>query len=65
MSQKKFNGYTYSWSQPYPNWTTWTLPKLDPYNEDMMDYVEEKVKAMDTYPDADQIIRQVFDGVRR
>jgi hypothetical protein len=61
MDKNKWS-YSYSWTQPYPNWQSWTPPQIDPYNESMMDTVEEKLQAMTAYPDAEAIIQKVKHG---
>lgn len=53
------NGYSFSWTQTYPNWQSWNVPMLNSYNESMMDTVEEKLQAMTVYPDAEIIIQKI------
>ena len=60
MSNDKKWSINYSWSQPYVNWQPYTFPQLDPYNEDMMDREEKRIEAMDTYPDAERLIKNIF-----
>lgn len=60
MNDKKWS-YSFSWTQPYH----WSNPseQVNAMNElARLDFLEEQVQAMKSYPDAEAIIKKVMNG---
>ena len=59
---KKFS-YSFSWTQPYYGYT-WPDPikQVNVMNEiARMDFLEEQIQSMTSYPDAEKIIQKLVD----
>jgi hypothetical protein len=59
---KDFEGYSFSWTQPYVS-----MNPLYQYNEltvkeelERLDEVDDQVALMDSYPDAEALIKNIF-----
>lgn len=65
-NSKPFKGYSFSFTQPYPGYR-WTDPikQVNVMNEiARMDFLEEEIQSMLTYPDAEAILNKVMQGDR-
>lgn len=61
MSDKKWS-YSFSWTQPHYGYQ-WPSPleQVDVMNElARMDFLEEQIQEMSTYPDAELIIKNIM-----
>ena len=64
MNDRKPSEYSYSfsWTQPYPTWPN-PITQVNAMNElARMDFLEEEIQAMTSYPDAEAIIEKVRNG---
>jgi hypothetical protein len=62
MKPENFS-YSFSYTQPYSNWDMYRLnmQKIDIENEiARLDFLEEQIQSMKTYPDAEKIIHQIM-----
>lgn len=60
---KKYS-YSFSWTQPYPGFT-WPDPikQVNVMNEiARMDFLEEEIQSMLTYPDAEAILNKIKEN---
>jgi hypothetical protein len=58
------NGYSFSWTQPYYGYT-WPDPikQVNVMNEiARMDFLEEQIQSMLTYPDAEAILNKIKEN---
>ena len=58
---KKIQGYSFSYSMPYPNWQP-TLQQVMVLNElAKMDIIEKDIQAMESYPEAEKLINRLIN----
>lgn len=66
MSDKKWTGITYSFTQPYPAYSWGMYPNEWVYNnQSKLDAIEKNLEAMLTFPDAERIIRKIQDELSK
>lgn len=66
MNNRKPSEYSYSfsWTQPYPTWPN-PVVQVNVMNElARMDFLEEQIQEMTSYPAAEKIIRKIQHGKR-
>lgn len=56
---KKFEGYSYSWTQPYYGWQTPQQQILE-QELDRLDAIDMLVDNMDRYRDAEEILNKIL-----
>ena len=69
MSKKETWSYSFEWTQPYVEMQGFfgkeqkIVPRIETSNElARLDFLEEEVQNMLTYPDADAIIKKITKG---
>lgn len=65
-NSEPFKGYSFSFTQSYPGYS-WPDPikQVNVINEiARMDFLEEEIQSMLTYPDAEAILNKVMQGDR-
>jgi hypothetical protein len=66
MNDKKWS-YSFSWTQPHYGYQ-WPSPleQVNAINElARLDFLEEQVQTMTSYPDAEAIIKKVMNGTAK
>lgn len=62
MNEDKKWSYSFSWSQPYTSMNPVYQLAVDIDNElKRLDFLEEQIQEMTSYPDAEKIIKKVID----
>lgn len=73
MSKKKINGVSASFTYHYPNWDNKFVQAIFAHNEKQqkietqntiawMDFIEQEIQEMTSFPEADKIIEKIKNG---